>query len=685
VTSKKNPAKKATGPLKVDPDLKVDAQMRVLIETLTEYNHEYYVQDSPSVTDAEYDQVFRRLQKLEEQYPLRIRNDSPTQRVGAAPLSSFKKSKHTMPMLSLANAVTEEEFTAFDERVHRFIDAPESKQLEYYAELKFDGLSINLIYENGEFVRAATRGDGEVGEDVTQNIRTISSIPLRLKTKSPPKRIEIRGEIMLYIEDFNQLNRDQKDKDEKIFANPRNAAAGSLRQLDSRITATRPLRGFFYGVGDVEGFEMPKTISAFEDQLKTWGLQIGNHRRVCKGAKQVLDFYREVSVLRETLPYEIDGVVVKLNSFNDQEAAGFVARSPRGMIAFKYPPKKSVTLIEDIQVQVGRTGALTPVAIVTPVSVGGVIVKRATLHNQDEIDRKDIRIGDQVVIQRAGDVIPEVVEVLKEKRRGDERKYTLPDHCPVCGSPAVREEGEAVLRCTGRNCVAKLKERVKHFVQKDALNVEGMGDKIVEQLVDEGMVKKLADVFKLDFDEVLALEGFADKSTHKLLNSIEGAREPELYRLIFGLGIRHVGETTAKLLAQKFKSLDSLEDASEEELLEVDGVGEELAKSIREFFADRETRSELSDILELVRPISPKASTKKQLLEGKVFVLTGTLPTLSRSDASKMIEDLGGKVSSSVSKKTDYLLAGEEAGSKLDKAKELGVQILNETQFLKLT
>ena len=384
---------------------------------------------------------------------------------------------------------------------------------------------------------------------------------------------------------------------------------------------------------------------------------------------------------RESLPYEIDGVVVKLNSFAEQERAGFVARSPRGMIAFKYPPKKSETLIEDIQVQVGRTGALTPVAIVTPVNVGGVIVKRATLHNQDEIDRKDVRIGDHVVIQRAGDVIPEIVEVLKDRRRGDERRFQIPNHCPVCNSKVVREEDEAVSRCVSKNCVAQFKEKVKHFVQKDALNVDGLGDKIVDQLVDAGLVKKLADLYDLTYDDVISLEGFADKSTHKLLNAIEGACTPELYRLIYGLGIRHVGETTAKLLAQKFKSLKALARATEEDLLQVDGIGKELVISIQEYFSDEEHQDALAQLLAKVSPIEPKASTAKQTLAGKVLVITGTLPSLSRSDATRMIEDHGGKVSSSVSKKTDYLLAGEEAGSKLDKAKELGVRVITEQEF----
>ena len=656
-------------------------QIKKISEEIEKHDYQYYVLDDPTISDSEYDQLFRKLQALEEKHPDLISDHSPTKRVGGRALDQFQKSKHGVPMLSLANALTEEEFVAFDERVHRFIDVDPSSELEYFSELKFDGLSINLVYENGILVRAATRGDGEVGEDVTENIKTIRSIPMRLKTKSPPTRIEIRGEIILRIEDFEQLNRDQANKEEKTFANPRNAAAGSLRQLDSKITASRPLTGFFYGLGEAVDYTLPKTIASFEDELKAWGLPVGQWRRVCKGAKNVLAFYKEIETIRDDLPFEIDGVVVKLNSFSLQQAAGAIARSPRGMIAFKYAPKKSITMVEDIQIQVGRTGALTPVAVVTPVSVSGVMVKRATLHNQDEIDRKDIRIGDQVVIQRAGDVIPEVVEVLKDKRRGDERKFKIPDRCPVCGSKAIKPEGEAVSRCTGKNCTAKLKERIKHFSQKDALDIEGLGDKIVDQLVDAGLVKKLSDLFDLEFDEILALEGFAEKSSHKLLNAIEKAKTPELYRLLFGLGIRHVGEATAKLLAQKLKSLKKIRAASDEDFLEVDGVGTEMAKSLVEYFNDPENEEELSLLLEKIHPLEPKVSTLSQNLAGKIFVLTGTLPNLGRTDAEKMIEDRGGKVSSSVSKNTDYVLAGEDAGSKLEKAKLLGVTVISEEAF----
>ncbi|MBC7396034.1 MAG: NAD-dependent DNA ligase LigA, partial [Bdellovibrionales bacterium] len=600
------------------------AEIEKLTAEIESFDYHYYMLDDPLVSDAEYDSIFRRLQKLEEANPELISDHSPTKRVGGKALDQFQKYRHGLPMLSLANALAEEDFTAFDERVHRVLDLNPAIELEYFAELKFDGLSINLLYQNGMLTRAATRGDGEIGEDVTENIKTIRSLPLRLKTKNPPASIEIRGEIVLPIKEFQKLNREQANKGDKPFANPRNAAAGSLRQLDSSVTASRPLKGFFYGVGEVQGYVLPKTIAEFETELEGWGMSVGKWRKICKGAKEVIQFYREIEGIRDDLPFEIDGVVVKLNSFSAQQTAGFVSRSPRGMIAFKYPPKKSITLIEDIQVQVGRTGALTPVAILTPVSVSGVMVKRATLHNQDEIDRKDVRIGDQVVIQRAGDVIPEVVEVLKEKRRGDERKFKIPDFCPVCGSPVTKPPGDAVSRCTGRNCVAKLRERVKHFVQKDALNMEGLGDKIVDQLVDQGLVKKLSDLFEVGFDDLMTLEGFAEKSSHKILNAIEGAKKPELSKLVFGLGIRHVGEATAKLLAQKFKSFQKLRDADADALLEVDGVGEEMANSIREYFQDQATDAELDELMEKLAPLEPKASGASQHFAGKVFVLTGT-------------------------------------------------------------
>jgi DNA ligase (NAD+) len=663
------------------------AQAARRIEELTSLIHHhdfrYYVLDDPQISDSAYDTLFRELQALEAEYPDLRQSSSPTQRVGGKALDKFNKVKHRVPMLSLANALAEKEFLDFDERAHRFLDRPEGDALEYFVELKFDGLSVSLTYEKGELVCAATRGDGETGEDVTQNVRTIRAVPLKLATDQPPKFIEVRGEVMLPIQDFEKLNRDQEKKGQKLFANPRNAAAGSLRQLDPSITASRPLTAFFYGIGHVEGLKLAR-MSEYEDTLAKWGFRVGEHRTVCQGPQEVLKFYRKIEAMREKLPFEIDGIVVKLNRFDEVDRAGYISRSPRGMVAFKYPPRQETTTIEDIIVQVGRTGALTPVALVSPVRLGGATVRRATLHNQDEIDRKDIRIGDQVMIQRAGDVIPEVVKVITDVRTGKERKFRIPDECPVCGSKVERKEGEAVARCTSRGCVAQLKERIRHFVMKDALDVAGMGERIVEELVDQGLVKHYADIFQLTVDDFLGLEGFAEKSSQKMAEAIEAARKPELYRLIFALGIRHVGERTAKVLANFYGALEPLLKATEEEFEAIHEIGPEVARSLREYFSDPQSKGEIKELLKQVTPRAPRRGAGAGRLAGKTIVLTGTFPTLSRTDATRMIEEHGGKVSSSVSKKTDFVVAGEEAGSKLDKARELGVQVIDESALLKM-
>jgi DNA ligase (NAD+) len=659
-------------------------RIQELTSLIHHHDFRYYVLDDPEVSDIAYDTLMRELQALEKEFPELRLSDSPTLRVGGKALDQFNKLKHRVPMLSLSNALAEEEFTEFDERVHRLLEKEESEKIEYFVELKFDGLSMNLTYENGAFVSAATRGDGETGEDVTQNVRTIRAVPMRLRGEKPPKLIEVRGEVILPIADFEKLNQEQEKKGQKLFANPRNAAAGSLRQLDPAITASRPLTIFCYGIGQAEGLEA-KSMSEFEDQLADWGFPVGKFRQVCHGTAEVLKFYRKIEAQREKLPFEIDGIVVKLNKLVDIDRAGYISRSPRGMIAFKYPPRQETTTIEDIIVQVGRTGALTPVALVAPVRLGGATVRRATLHNQDEIDRKDIRIGDRVFIQRAGDVIPEVVSVLTDLRTGKEKKFKLPDHCPVCGSKVERKEGEAVLRCVSRNCVAQLKERIRHLVMIDALNVDGMGEKIVEQLVDEGLVKHYGDIFKLKQAQLLELEGYAEKSSLKLIEAIEKARHTELYRLIFGLGIRHVGERTAKILANHFGAIEPLFTASAEALEEIHEIGPEVSKSLHEFFQDPQSGKELRELLEFVEikaPLRRNAGMGK--LAGKTLVLTGTFPTLSRSDATKLVEENGGKVSSSVSKKTDFVVAGEEAGSKLDKAQALGVKVLDEAELLKM-
>jgi DNA ligase (NAD+) len=665
------------------PKAQPEKRIQELVDLIHHHDFRYYVLDDPEISDSAYDALFRELQELEAKHPELRPSNSPTQRVSGKVLEQFGKSKHLVPMLSLANALSEKEFLQFDERVHRFLEKDPSEKLDYFTELKFDGLSMNLVYEDGKLVRAATRGDGETGEDVTENVKTIRAIPLQLRTKKPPKLIEIRGEGILPIRDFEKLNAEQAKKGLKLFANPRNAAAGSIRQLDSSITASRPLTMFCYGMGMVQGVQF-KTLAEYEETLEEWGFRVSKWKKICHGTDAVLKFYRDIEEQREKLPFEIDGIVVKLNKVSEVDQAGYISRSPRGMVAFKYPPRQETTTIEDIIVQVGRTGALTPVAIVSPVNLGGATVRRATLHNQDEIDRKDIRIGDRVVIQRAGDVIPEVVSVVLDVRTGKEKKFHLPHHCPVCGSPVERKPGEAVVRCVSRNCVAQLKERIRHLAMIDALNIEGLGEKIVEQLVDEGLVKNYADLFKLKQTQILGLEGFAEKSSQKLLDAIQNVREPELYRLIFGLGIRHVGEATAKLLANHYGSVEALFDATEEDLESIHEIGPEMAKSIRAHFHDRENRTEIKDLLKYVTPKAPKRKSGGGKFAGKTFVLTGTLPSLSRSDATKMIEEHGGKVSGSVSKKTDFVIAGAEAGSKLDKAQELGVRVLDEGDFVKM-
>ncbi len=661
-----------------------ELRLRELTALIHHHDFRYYVLDDPEITDAAYDVLFRELQALEAQYPDLRLPDSPTGRVGGAVLEKFGKLTHGVPMLSLANALEEEEFLEFDERVRKLLEQPEGKALEYYTELKFDGMSINLTYEDGVLVSAATRGDGEVGEEVTQNIRTIRSLPLRLNTKTPPQRIEIRGEVVLPIAEFEKLNEEQAKKGQKLFANPRNAAAGSIRQLDPKIAASRPLTAFIYGMGKVEGASFA-TLSQYQATLREWGFQVGEHCGVARGAEEVLKFYRKIEKLRPNLPFEIDGIVVKLNRLEELDRAGFVSRSPRGMIAFKYPPRQETTTVEDILVQVGRTGALTPVAVVSAVRLGGATVRRATLHNQDEIDRKDIRIGDRVRIQRAGDVIPEVVEVVKEARTGKEKPYVLPTHCPICGTPAERPPGEAVTRCPNRSgCPAQVKERLRHFAMKDAMDMEGMGESTVDQLVEAGLLKRTPDFYALQPEQLLKLEGFAEKSSQKLVEAVAATTNRELWRLIFALGIRHVGERTAKLLANHYGAIEPLFDATSEQLEEIHEIGPEVAGSIREWFSDSHHRRELQDLLKFVTPQPPKRGSGQGVLAGKTLVLTGTFPTLSRTDATRLIEEQGGKVSGSVSKKTHYLVAGEDAGSKLTKARELGVPILDEEGLRRL-
>lgn len=657
-----------------------------LRSAIRHHDHRYYVLDDPEVSDAQYDALMRELQALEQANPQWITSDSPTQRVAGTPREGFTKFQHEVPMLSLGNVFSKEEFLEFDDRMRRLLDTAEP--LEYFAELKFDGLSISLVYENGILTHAATRGDGTLGEEITANIRTIRSVPLVLNTDKPPEKIEIRGEALLPIKDFESLNRVQSERGEKLFANPRNAAAGSLRQLDAAITASRPLRVFCYGVGGIQ-FESKRTpwdrLTTMREDFKAWGLPIQSSCVIGKGPEAVLSFYDEIQSRREDLPFEIDGIVVKLNSIRALEQAGFVSRSPRGMIAFKYPARQETTEIEDIVVQVGRTGTLTPVAHLKPVQVGGVWVRRATLHNQDEIDRKDVRIGDRVTIQRAGDVIPEVVQVITSVRTGKERRFQIPDRCPECNSAVERAEGESAVRCPNRNCLAQVKERLRHFVSKDALNMDGLGEKIIEQLVDEKLVQIPADLFALTEEALLKLEGFAEKSASQSIAAIQSARTPELARLFFALGIRHVGERTSKTLSKHFRDIAPLLTKSAEslqtELEALPDVGPEVAQSVVSYFSDSECREALKKLLKFVVPSAPTRTAKHPDFDGKSFVITGTLHSMGRSEATTRIEALGGFVRSSISKNTDALIAGEEAGSKLKKAQDLGVQIYDEKAF----
>jgi len=652
-------------------------------------NHAYYVLDQPELPDAEYDKLFRELQQIESEHPELVSPDSPTQRVGGEAAAGFEPVVHDVPMLSLNNGFADEDIVAFDKRVSDSLDKTEGDLVEYACELKFDGLAISLRYVDGVFDQASTRGDGTTGENVTENVRTIRSLPLRLKGKRVPKVLDVRGEVLMFRRDFDRMNERQREAGHKEFANPRNAAAGSLRQLDSKITAQRPLSFFAYGIGVLEGEPMPATHSELLDWYKEMGLPVNSERAVVKGAQGLLGFFSAVGEKRETLPYDIDGVVYKVNRRDEQEALGFVSRAPRFALAHKFPAQEALTKVLAIDVQVGRTGAITPVARLEPVFVGGATVTNATLHNEDEVRRKDIRIGDTVIVRRAGDVIPEVVSALAERRPADAHEFVMPTECPVCGSSIERLPDEAIARCTGGLfCPAQRKQALWHFAQRRALDIDGLGEKIIDQLVDQSLVRTPADLFNLGFSTLAELDRMADKSAQNLLDSLEKAKSTTLARFIYALGIRHVGESTAKDLAKHFGSLDPIMDASIEQLLEVNDVGPVVAESIHQFFAEEHNRT----VIEQLRapgkvrwtdgPPAPKAPVGA--LAGKTVVLTGTLPTLKREEAKEMLEAAGAKVAGSVSKKTDYVVAGADAGSKLAKAEELGVPVLDEEGLHKL-
>jgi len=654
-----------------------------LRKDIQSHNYRYYVLDDPEIPDSEYDRLLRELETLEKKHPELVTQDSPTQRVGAQPLSSFSQIEHKMPMLSLSNAFDNKEVNDFDRRAREKLNVNE---IIYTAEPKLDGLAISLLYENGVLVRGATRGDGVTGEDVTQNVRTIDAIPLRLLGKDYPGTLEVRGEVVMTRSGFVKLNELQRKKGEKVFANPRNAAAGSLRQLDSKITATRPLMFYSYAVGMVEQGEASDSQYDILQHLKSWGLPISSEVRQVTGVKGCLQYYQSIQKKRDKLDYDIDGVVYKVDSIEQQNELGFVSRAPRWAIAHKFAAQEEMTILLDIDVQVGRTGVLTPVARLEPVFVGGVTVTNATLHNQDEIDRKDIRVGDTVIIRRAGDVIPEVVSAVKSKRPARTKKFKLPLKCPVCGSEAIRLDDEAAMRCTGGLfCSAQQKEAIKHFISRKAMDVDGLGDKLIEQLVDTGHVKDVADLYKLDKTTLANLERMAEKSAQNVLQAIEKSKDTTLPRFIFALGIRQVGETTAKTLANYFGNLKDIMAATEEQLITIPDVGPVVAESISHFFREAHNRTVIDKLIKSGVHWSDIKVDKNahKPLQDMIFVVTGTLSDMSRDEARHVLEALGAKVSGSVSKKTSYVVVGEKPGSKAMKAEALGVEILDENKFKK--
>ena len=662
------------------------AQLQVtkLKSEIVQHDYQYYVMDAPTVSDSEYDGLYRQLVDLETQFPQLITPDSPTQRVGGAAVGAFESVKHRQAMLSLNNAFSESELIAFDKRVR---DGLGIHSVEYAVEPKFDGLAVTLTYENGLFVQGATRGDGYTGENVTHNLRTIRAIPKRLNTSTPPQLLEVRGEVLMLKRDFERLNKAQEAQGSKLFANPRNAAAGSLRQLDPAISATRPLHFFAYGLGEASGIPALQSHADAMDYLEKLQFPVSDLRAIKSGAKGLQEYYQQIGQLRISLPFDIDGVVYKVNSFAQQNELGFVSRAPRFAIAHKYPAEEAQTIIEDITVQVGRTGAITPVARLKSVFVGGVNVTNATLHNEDELKRKDIRIGDTVIVRRAGDVIPEVVSVVLDKRPASAKFFRMPTVCPQCGSHIERPADEAVARCTGGlYCPAQRKQAITHFASRRALDIEGMGEKLADQLVEANLVHSLDDIYKLDVATLANLERMAQKSAQNVIDALNHSKKTTLARFIYGLGIRNVGEATAKDLAAHFGSLQALLDADFEALLQVNDVGPIVAESILQFLSETHNRDVIQSMLQLgvTWPETAGKQAATGVLLGKTLVLTGTLPNLNRDAAQALIESAGGKVSGSVSKKTDFVVAGADAGSKLEKAQSLNVAILDEAGLLAL-
>lgn len=661
---------------------KIKQRIEKLRQELDYHNYRYYVLDDPVVSDAEYDRLMAELIELEKKHPEFLSLNSPTQRVGAKPLEEFETITHTVPMLSLQNAMEPDEVVEFDKRVKKLLGLAD---VDYVMEVKIDGLAVELVYLNGEFSVGSTRGDGFTGEDITQNLRTIKSIPMRLLHDHDipvPDRLEVRGEVYMGKNEFKELNKKREREGESLFANPRNAAAGSVRQLDPRITATRKLNIFCYAPGEILGVPL-KTHYHFLDYLKKWGFRVNPLTKLCRNIDEAISHYKYIHDMRDTIPYEIDGTVIKVNRFDYQALLGNVSRSPRWAIAFKFKAHEETTVIEDIIVGVGRTGALTPVAVLKPVMISGVEVKRATLHNEDEIKRKDIMIGDVVIVSRAGDVIPEVVKVIKEKRTGNERPFTMPEKCPICGEAVTRPPGEAIRRCVNINCPAQIKGSIEHFASKRAMDIDGLGEKLIDQLVDKKVICDVSDLYYLTKDDLLKLERMADKSATNILDAINSSKNPSFQRFIYALGIRNVGEHIAGLLAERFRFIEDLYSVDEETLITIPEIGPEVANSIVTFFRDEKNKKTIERIIDGGVTIEYKKEGQKQL-SGKTFVFTGTLSQMNREDARRRVEALGGKTASSISKKIDFVVLGDDAGSKADKARALGLKIISEDEFLAL-
>ncbi|MGQ9746421.1 MAG: NAD-dependent DNA ligase LigA [Candidatus Caldatribacteriaceae bacterium] len=661
----------------------VQREMEKLRELIHHHDYLYYVLAAPEISDAEYDTLVRKLKELEEKFPELVIPDSPTQRVGGKPQEEFAPFTHARPMLSLDNAFTEEDIRNFDRRVKRMLGA---KEVHYVLELKIDGLAVNLRYENGSLVHGATRGDGFTGEDVTQNLKTIRSIPLRLMGMKKPSTVEVQGEVFMNKADFEKLNEERIKKNESPFANTRNAAAGSLRQLDPGITAQRRLDIFVYGASLIESDYRPSTQWELLQWLKDLGFKVNPHVYLLENIEEAILIHSEWENKRKTLPYEIDGLVIKVNEIAYQEVLGATTRSPRWAIAYKFEPTHALTRVLDIEVNVGRTGTLTPVAVLEPVEVGGVIVRRATLHNEDEVKRKDVRVGDWVIVGRAGEVIPEVIRVVKESRTGEEKIFVMPTSCPVCGSRVVREKGEVAVKCINANCPAQVKEKIKHWASRDAMDIEGLGEKLIDQLVDKGLVKTIPDLYRLNKKDLLSLERMGEKSVYNLLQAIENSKQREMERFIYGLGIRYVGEFVAKTLAENIGSLEKFMRIKQEELLRIEGIGPKVAEAVEQFFTHHQNREMILELIAL--GVKPKEKSPKEVkgtfFSGKTFVFTGTLHKFSRKEAETLIRQRGGEVAPTISSRVDYLVVGENPGSKLNVAQKKKIAILTEEDFYRL-